>query len=81
MSRPHAKASNPTAQEAPAQAPDTATDSATGSAAAALVPATPPAAPPRDAYHGRGGLFTMKNGRRVPVPAPTATPATAKEPQ
>lgn len=77
MSRPHAKASNPTAQEAPAQAPDTTTDSA----AAAQVPATPPAAPPRDAYHGRGGLFTMKDGRRVPVPAIPAPPATAKEPQ
>ncbi|MBS0507597.1 MAG: hypothetical protein JSR53_09485 [Proteobacteria bacterium] len=48
--------------------------------AAAVVQPTPPAAS-ADAYHGRGGLYTVQGGHRVPVPAtPPATPAMKETP-
>jgi hypothetical protein len=43
--------------------------------AAAVVQPKAPKAPtaPADSYSGQGGLYTMKNGKRVRVAAPAAT--------
>ena len=79
MSKAHAKATDTTAQEATAQAPRASTD--TG--AAPVVQSSPPAqaaAPATDEFHGQGGLYTMKDGRRVLIEKTQAeTTETAKE--
>ncbi len=72
--------SNAKTHPAPAETTATAPVSAAAPVAAAVVQPTPPAAS-ADAYHGRGGLYTVQGGRRVPVPAtPPATPAMKETP-
>lgn len=69
MSTRNAKNTTPQAQE------DTSAQEATAAAAdlaAAVVQPQAPAAP-ADVYSGQGGLYTMKNGKRVRVAATAAT--------
>ena len=72
MSKAHAKATDTPAQEAATQASSAAAD--TGA-----TPVVQPAqgAPAPDAHHGHGGLYTMKDGRRVLVEQ--TQPETTKE--
>ena len=73
MSKANAKATDTPAQEAATQAASAAAD--TGA-----TPVVQPAqATPRtpDEHHGKGGLYTMKDGRRVLVEQ--TQPETAKE--
>lgn len=74
MSTPNAKTPQPKAQ-ASAQEAGASADAAV---AAAVVQSAPAAQAP-DEHHGRGGLYTMKDGKRVLVEQ-TQT-ATTKEAQ
>lgn len=73
MSKAHAKAPDTTAQEAAAPASHAAGD--TGATPVVQPAQATPSAP--DDFHGQGGLYTMKNGRRVLVEQ--TQPETAKE--
>jgi hypothetical protein len=64
-----------TAQEL--QAPQAASGQPADAGAAPLVSAAAPAALTPDEYHGQGGLYTMKDGRRVLVEQ--TQPETTKE--
>lgn len=68
MSKAHAKATDTPAQEAASAAADTG-------ASTVVQPAQGASAP--DARHGHGGLYTMKDGRRVLVEQ--TQPETTKE--
>ncbi|QEA14275.1 hypothetical protein [Comamonas flocculans] len=65
----------PTQAQTPPAAPETA-NTAADVATAVVQPPAPASASPRppDAAHGRGGLYTVKAGRRVLVQA-TQSPA------
>jgi hypothetical protein len=72
VSTRNAKTSPP---QAPAETPAQETAAAAAPVAAAVVQPKAPKAPtaPADSYSGQGGLYTMKNGKRVRVAAPAAT--------
>lgn len=72
MSKAHAKATDTTAQEAA-----TPTSNATGNTGTTPVVQPAQGAPAPDARHGHGGLYTMKDGRRVLVEQ--TQPETTKE--
>ena len=74
MSTPNAKTPQPKAQASAQEA----AASADAAVAAAVVQSAPTAQAP-DEHHGRGGLYTMKDGKRVLVEQ-TQT-ATTKEAQ
>lgn len=77
MSKANAKRLTGDAPEEAAQAAEATSDATTaGDTPVAVVPAPAPAAP-ADEFHGRGGLYTMKKGRRVLVSATQV--ATTKE--
>lgn len=75
MSTPDAKNSTPKAKA------DTPAQAATGSPGAVATAMVQPKAPtaPTDQFRGQGGLYTMKNGKRVRVA--TTADETTKEPQ
>lgn len=72
MRKADAKATDTTAQEAA-----TPTSNDTGNTGATTVVQPTQAAPARDARHGHGGLYRMKDGRRVLVEQ--TQPETTKE--
>lgn len=60
----------------------TAPGAATGASDLAVVQPAPAAAPAKDPNHGRGGLYTVTNGRRERIDgtaSTTAQPAAKKE--
>lgn len=78
MSKAHAKARDNSAEGTATAATTPAADTGTAPVVLPAPTATSVARPP-DEHHGQGGLYTMKNGRRVLVERTQSE--TTKEPQ